>query len=148
MRYLFYENHQRIHFIIFFISCQNSTNFEINYTVSLRTEKSSYQKMDSIKVILLNDSYSSIVIGLRCGNLLEMEYQKKVNNTWSENFPLWYLKLGCVTISDTLEAQKEFHFSIDYEIIDTAGTYRFVINYYVPEEKKLQTIFSNTFEIK
>ena len=77
--------------ILFFLvlsSCQNPTNTEtpinqINFT----TDKTTYSKLDSINIILENKSDSEFLIGLRCNTYLEMFYQKKENNVWSDD--LW-----------------------------------------------------------
>ncbi len=74
--------------IIFFaIGCQEPVSSDNNQIV-FRTKSNSYVTTDSIEVFIDNNMDSNFEIGLRCGEYLEMYYQKKDNNSWS-NY-LWF----------------------------------------------------------
>ncbi len=128
--------------------CQNPTNTEtpinqINFT----TDRTNYSKSDSINIILDNKSDSEFLIGLRCNTYLEMFYQKKENNVWSDDLWLWYMSFRCPTAIDTVEPNNIFNFFIKSEMLDSSGTYRFVLRYHSMENVEAIK-YSNSFVIK
>jgi len=130
-------------------SCQNPIDTEnLSNQIIFKTNKTSYSTLDRIDIILNNESNSTILVGLRCGTYLEMLYQKKEGNTWSNKLAFWYLSLGCLTRADTIESNTIFNYSIEPKTFDTLGTYRLVLNYYYLTKNIDDSVFSNSFEIK
>ncbi len=130
-------------FLLLTVSCQNSTSSESSLNqISFLTDKIHYTKLDSINIVLENKSNSDFLIGLRCGEYLEMFYQKKEDNVWTENIWFWYMSLKCPTLIDTIQPTSVFNYSIKPGIFDSTGTYRLVI-----EGTKIIK-FSNSFEIR
>jgi hypothetical protein len=131
------------------IGCQDPSTTENSLNqIKLQTNKSSYSKLDSINIVLDNKSNSDILIGLRCGNYLEMFYQKKEINVWSDNLWFWYMSLRCATVIDTIRQSSVFNYSIKSEIFDSTGTYRLVLEYYKQIEDTKIIKYSNSFEIQ
>lgn len=123
-----------------FISCEEPTSTINKYNkIVFSTENNSFAKTDSIKISLANKSDSDFIIGLRCGEYLEMVYQRRKKGVWSGNINFWYMTLRCPTIVDSIQSQSIFHYSIEPESFDSSGTYRLLIG---------NTIVSNSFEIK
>lgn len=134
---------------IIVVGCQNSISTgNATDLISFRTDKTSYSISDTIDIILKNESYSKILIGLRCGGYLEMFYQKKEENIWSDNLSFWYMSLRCLTVVDTLESNNIFNYSLESAIFDSTGTYRLVLKYYRSSENIERIEYSNSFEIK
>ena len=138
-------------FILFFniVGCKNNilTENQINKII-FRTDKSSYLNSDTVKIILANESNNKISIGLRCGIYLEMYYQKKENEVWTDNIPFWYMSLRCLTIIDTLEKGNNINFDLNIDRFISIGEYRLVLNFYDINENKDIVEYSNSFEIK
>ena len=134
---------------IIVVGCQNSISTgNATDRISFRSDKTSYSISDTIDIILKNESYSKILIGLRCGGYLEMFYQKKEENIWSDNLSFWYMSLRCLTVVDTLESNNIFNYSLESAIFDSTGTYRLVLKYYRSSENIERIEYSNSFEIK
>jgi len=131
------------------ISCGNLTKTENSLNqINLETDKTFYSKTDSINIILENGSNYDILVGLRCKTYLEMYYQKKELDIWSDNLNFWYMSLGCLTVIDTIKPNSTFNYSMKSEIFDSTGIYRLVLNYYSPVENADGIKYSNEFEIK
>jgi len=136
--------------ILLGINCQNqladknTSSDPINFS----TDKSSYAKSDNISINLRNTSSSYITIGLRCGRYLEMSYQKKENNHWSDNLWFEYMSLGCPTMLDTVQAEGEFTDSLPVKRFDSSGTFRLLVKVYKPPADSSETIISNSFKIE
>jgi hypothetical protein len=131
------------------IGCQDPATTENSLNqIKLQTNKSSYSKLDSINIVLHNKSDSDILISLRCGNYLEMFYQIKEINVWSDNLWFWYMSLRCETVIDTIGQNSVFNYSIKSEIFDSTGTYRLVLEYYKQIEDTKIIKYSNSFEIQ
>ena len=135
--------------LLIIVNCQNPTSTENSLNkISFLTDKTSYTILDSINIVLENRSNSDIYIGLRCGNYLEMFYQKKEDNVWSDNLWFWWMSLRCPTVIDSIRPNTVFTYLIKSEIFDTTGTYRLVIDFYEQIEDTMISKFSNTFTIK
>ena len=95
-----------------------------------------------------NKSNFDIVLFLKCGAFLEMSYQKKENNVWSDNSWFWYTSARCLTLPDTLKVDGTFNYSIASEMFESTGEFRLLLDYYDPIEDKVVNVYSNAFEIK
>ncbi len=135
--------------ILIIISCGNLTKTKtLVNQVNFETDKTSYSRIDSININIENGTDYGLVIGLRCKKYLEVYYQKKELDSWSDNLNFWYMSLGCPTAMDTIEPNGTFKYSMKSEIFDSTGIYRLVLNYYNPFEKTEGTKYSNDFEIR
>ena len=138
--------------ILSFNSCQNSieTNNSLD-KVYLQTDKTSYSKSDDIIVSVKNKSDSEIQVVLRCNTYLEMFYQINRNNVWSDNFKFQYMNIRCLNSLDTIKQNEIYTYALQsekLEIVDSIGTYRFVLKYYPLTKSVADTTYSNPFEIK
>lgn len=115
--------------------------------IKLSTDKSSYSKTDSIQLFLENNSDSDIMIGLRCGEYLEMAYQMKENDNWSADKHFWYMQLGCMTVPDTIQANSTFNYSMPAVFFDTTGIFRLLVPCYVFDIDSNMLVISNSFEV-
>ena len=116
--------------------------------VIFQTDQISYTKSDSINIDLENKSYFDIEIGLRCGLYLEMFYQKKENNIWSDDLQLWDGTLRCPTIADTLQPNNSINLFIKSEKFNSTGTFRLGLNYYNLTRGAAIIKYSNPFDIR
>ncbi len=68
------------------VGCANQSTQPITPSEELRftTDRTSYAPSDTIRLSLSNNSRSDITVGLRCGWYLEMFYQKRENEGWSD----------------------------------------------------------------
>lgn len=106
--------------------------------ISFITDKESYYADDTIKITLANNTDSILIIGLRCGTTLEMFYQVKENNSWSENKFFDFMALKCLTLIDTVRSNENFFQPLPASAFKSPGTFRLVLN---------DDIISNTFII-
>jgi hypothetical protein len=129
--------------LIFFfaVGCQEVVSTNENNGIVFQTVNNSFYTSDSIKVFIQNNTFSDFEIGLRCGKYLEMYYQKKENNTWSNNFWFSWMSLECVTHIDTINKFNVFEFTIPPNEIDVSGTYRLILAID-------NSVVSNSFEVK
>ncbi len=136
-------------YFILIVSCQNSTSPENSFNrISFLTNENSYTKLDSINILIENNSAFNIVVALRCGKYLEMFYQKKENNVWSDNVPFRWMTLKCLSVLDTIKSNTVFKHTIKPETFETCGTYRLVLTLHKQSSDATITKFSNTFKIK
>jgi hypothetical protein len=131
-------------------SCQKqSTGIDDSLDqISFSTDTFSYTELDTINLFLENESDYNIIIGLRCGGYLEMFFQKKENRHWSDNLWFWYMSLRCPTSVDTVQSNSRFTHSIPAEIFNSKGTFRLLVDVYIPERNSSETIISNAFKIE
>jgi len=128
--------------IIFFsIGCEGPLSTIENNRIIFRTTSNSYFTTDSIKVFIKNNTLSDFKIALRCGGYLEMYYQKKENNTWSNNLWFSWMSLTCFTTINTIKKYNAFEFTIPSDEIDVSGTYRLIL-------ANDTLIVSNSFEVR
>ncbi len=133
---------------LFLSGCQNPTDTETHINqINFTTDKTFYSKLDSINIILENKSESEFLIGLRCNTYLEMFYQKKENNVWSDDLMLRYMSFRCPTAIDTVEPNNKLNYSIKSEMLDSTGMYRFALRYHSIENVEAVK-YSNSFVIK
>lgn len=138
-----------IFFSLIVIGCNEPNIIEYSLNdINFLTSKRSYTELDNINIVINNKSNSDIVLFLKCGVFLEMSYQKKENNVWSDNLWFWYTSARCLTLSDTLKVDGTFNYSIPSEIFESTGEFRLLLDYYDPIEDKVVNVVSNTFEIK
>jgi hypothetical protein len=129
-------------FLIFFIiGCEEPLSTNENNQIIFRTTGNSYFITDSVKVFIKNNTLSDFEIALRCGGYLEMYYQRKENNTWSNNLWFSWMSLLCFTAIDTIKKDNTFEFTIPPDEIDISGTYRLML-------ANDTLIVSNSFEVK
>ena len=138
--------------ILIFNSCQNPTETDNSLNkVYLATDKTSYSKSDNISVLVNNKSNSEIQVTLRCRTFLEMFYQMKLDSVWSDNLMFQYMNSRCLNSLDTIKQDDIFNYALQSEkseIVDSTGTYRFVLKYYPLPESVAETTYSNPFEVK
>ena len=133
--------------LIIFGCEKEPSNMDLSEQIKLSTDKSSYSKTDSIQLFLENNSDSDIMIGLRCGEYLELAYQMKENDHWSVDKHFWYMQLDCMTVPDTIKANSIYTYSMPVMFFDTTGTYRLLVPYYVMDLDSSMTVISNSFEV-
>jgi hypothetical protein len=105
-------------------------------TITLKTDKHVYSLDDSITVKLSNHSDSTFVIGLVCGQLLDVFYQFNEDGTWSDYINLYMY--GCPTFFDSLKSDEVLQQAIPATALHSSGTFRLLVN---------EKIISNSFVI-
>jgi hypothetical protein len=116
--------------------------------IRLSTDKNEYERSDSLKVLLANNSNVEITVGLRCSRFLEMFYHEKNDDQWSDNKWFWYMALACPTLLDTVGTTTTLEHSLPAETFRSQGTFRLVVQTYVPIDDTVLTVFSNSFRIQ
>lgn len=136
--------------VVFLLAgCDEINEFNKDYEqISLSTDRFSYTELDTINLSLENKSDFNTIIGLRCGSFLEMFYQRKKNNHWSDNLLLPWMFLRCPTFLETVHSNSTFAHSIPAEVFGSTGSFRLLVNYYVPNKDTSGVLISNSFEIK
>jgi hypothetical protein len=132
------------------IGCQSSPTGVTNPPgqISLLTDQTSYAGSEAVKLFLQNNSGHDITVGLRCGFYLEMFYQKKEDNGWSDDLWFPYMSLLCPTHLRTVGVNTTFEHSIPTEMFDSTGTLRLFIDVHVPETEATVRVMSNVFKIE
>ena len=123
------------------IGCEEPLSTKGNNQIVFHTTDNSYFTTDSVKVFIKNNTLSDFKIALRCGGYLEMYYQKKENNTWSNNLWFSWMSLTCFTTINTIKKYNAFEFTIPSDEIDVSGTYRLIL-------ANDTLIVSNSFEVR
>ena len=80
-----------------------------------------------------------------------MFYQIKQDSVWSDNFMFQYMNSRCLNSLDTIKHDDIFNYALQSEkseIVDSIGTYRFLLKYYPLTKSVAETTYSNPFEIK
>ena len=126
--------------ILFITACYNQpTDTDVSEgKISFITDKEFYNAIDTVNFTVVNNSDSLLIIGLRCGGMLEMFYQIKEDSSWSENKFFDYMTLRCLTVIDTIKSKEKFSQSIPASDFKSSGTFRLVLN---------EDIISNAFII-
>jgi len=127
--------------IFFVIGCQEPISTNENNGIVLQTTNNSFFTTDSIKVLIENKTYSNFEIALRCGSSLEMYYQKKENDSWSNYLWFSWMSLKCVSVIETIRGHNNFEFIIPSNEISASGIYRLVL-------ANDTSIVSKSFEVK
>ena len=122
------------------VSCESPTSTD-NDQIIFRTVENSFSSTDSIRVVIENQTNSNYNIALRCGIHLEMYYQKKENDIWSEDLWFSWMTLKCSSVLNTIKEDNVFQFIIPSEEIIISGTYRLIL-------ANDTLLISNSFEIK
>ena len=122
------------------VSCESPTSTDYDQII-FRTVENSFVITDSIKVVIENRTNSNYNIALRCGIHLEMYYQKKENDSWSEDLWFSWMTLKCSSVLNTIKEDNVFQFVIPSEEIGISGTYRLIL-------ANDTSVISNSFEIK
>ena len=116
--------------------------------INLSTDKSFYTLLDTINIILKNNSAEDLMVGLRCGNFLELSSQKQ-SDSGLLNYPeFWYMSLGCATFPDTVKSKLERVYSLPADIFNNNGNFRFVLNAYILQRDSSLILTSNFFNIE
>jgi len=123
------------------MGCQDPISTDEGNGIVLQTTNNSFFTTDSIKVLIENKTYSNFEITLRCGSFLEMYYQKKENDSWSNYLWFSWMSLKCVSDIETIKGHNNFQFMIPSNEINASGTYRLVL-------ANDTSIVSNSFEVK
>jgi len=117
--------------------------------ITLKTDKDSYTDPDSIKLSLSNNSGYEIELGFRCSlKNLEMYYQQKEKDEWSENKWFTYMNLKCMTILSEIKNKQVLKNSVSTTQFNTKGTFRMLVPCYLPARDTNIVVVSNPFEIK
>jgi len=116
--------------------------------ITFSTDRLSYAESDTIHLSLKNNSAVDITSGLRCGAYLEMFYQKREIEKWSDNLWFWYMSLRCPTHLNTIKAKTTFAHSIPAAILDSTGTFRLLVTFHSLQPDSSLTLVSNVFQIK
>ena len=127
--------------ILFAVSCKNSISTNENEQIIFHTKSNSYLTTDSIVVLIENNTNSDFEIALRCGLYLEMYYQKKENNAWSNYYWFSWMSLKCLSTTEKIKSYNIFQYLIPSDEITEKGTYRLVL-------ANDTAIVSNLFEVK
>jgi len=138
-------------FSIALTSCEDPNSWDTPSFdgITLKTDKNSYTVHDSIKLEMVNNSDYDIELGFRCSmKNLEMFYQQKIDDKWSENKWFTYMNLKCMTIQYELKSSRVLKHSFLAMQFDTTGTFRLLVPYYIPEKDSNIVVVSNSFEIK
>ena len=107
-------------------------------SINLMTTKTSYFSSDTITTRIENDSTNAYFFGLRCGEYLEMFYQKKLNGEWSENQWFWFMSLYCPTTIDSIISGETYEYDLPAEWFEDIGTFRLNVG----------ELYSNQFKIE
>ena len=126
--------------VSFTISCQNPISSDKNQ-ITFHTRNNSYLTTDGITVFIENGMNSDFEIFLRCGSYLEMYYQKKDNDSWSNYIWFSWMSLKCTSVPEIIKRHDIYEFTIPSEEINIIGTYRLIL-------ANDTSFISNTFEIK
>ncbi len=117
-------------------------------SVAFSTDKQVYSLRDTISLQLKNTTAYDLVVGFRCGKYLEMSYQKKEGDKWSDNLLFGYMSLRCLTKMDTIRGNTDFTYGMPAELVGSAGTFRLLIPVQSLQLNKADTLLSNEFDIK
>ena len=126
---------------------QSKDASDIQGQIILSTDRESYTKSDTIRLLLENGSAYEIGVGLRCSNYLEMSYRKKEIQNWSDNLWLPYMSLKCPTLLNTIKAGAIFTNSIPAEMFNSTGTFILQVSVSLFPDSTL-TVVSNSIQIK
>jgi hypothetical protein len=126
---------------------QSKDTSDIQGQIILSTDRESYTKSDTIRLLLENGSAHEIVVGLRCSNYLEMSYKKKEIQNWSDNLWLPYMSLKCPTLLNTIKAGAIFTNSLPAEMFNSTGTFILQAGVSLLPDSSFMVV-SNPFQIK
>jgi hypothetical protein len=125
---------------------QSKDASHIQGQIILSTDRESYTVSDTIRLLLENGSAHEISVGLRCSNYLEMSYNKKEIQNWSEDLFLRYMYLRCPTLLNTINAGRIFTNSLPAEMFNSTGTFILQVDISLLPDSSLRVV-SNPFQI-
>lgn len=129
-------------FIIFFtVGCKDSISTNDNSEIVFQTVNNFFTNADSIKVLIENKTNSEFEVFLKCSGDLEMYYQKKENDSWSNYVWFSWMSLKCISTPEKIKGYNVFQYIIPFNEINENGTYRLVL-------ANDTSVVSNSFEIK
>ncbi len=117
-------------------------------TKAFTTDKTEYSMTDSVRVILDNRLDTEVRVGLRCGQHLEMFYQEKTGDSWSDKRMFDYMMLKCLTKQAAIKPGDSYMYVLPAESFKSKGLYRLMIDLYIPASESTETITSTSFEIR
>jgi hypothetical protein len=116
--------------------------------ITITTDKSTYQKSDTISLLLENHSGYSVIVGKRCNIWLEMTYQEKIDGKWSSDKYFQYMFLKCLTSLDTIHTNCSDTFLLPSDFFEKANTVRLHVPCYIVDKDTSIIVISNLFEIE
>jgi hypothetical protein len=129
--------------------CQSqSTESTSPDQITFVTDRISYAPSDTISLSLRNNSADDITTGLKCGLYLEMFYQEKGIQNWSDNLWLPYMSLRCPTDVNTVRARTTFTHAVPAEMFHSTGTFRLIVAVHSQQSDSSLTLVSSVFQIK
>ncbi len=136
--------------VVILIGCDNEQNIsDPEDAISFMTEKEIYSRKDSIRLTLENNSGYDLTVGYRCSEKnLEMAYQKKENDKWSENRWFSYMNLKCMTIQSKVKNNTVLRHSFSAAEFGDTGTFRLLVFCYLEEKDTTLTVMSNSFKVE
>ncbi len=116
--------------------------------IILTTDRVTYNYSDTIFLSLENRSMLTVVVGKRCSQWLEMNYQQNIDGKWSDDKIFQYMYLRCPTFQDSITTQNKGTFYLACDFFDSKGEFRLEVPCYVPELDSSITVTSNTFNVE
>jgi hypothetical protein len=118
-------------------------------SIALKTEKDAYKTKDSIRIFLNNNSEHVLMLGYRCSRKnLEMFYQQKENNKWSENKWFSYMNMKCMTIPSKVKKYSVLKHTFPSAEFNGTGTFRLLLSVFIPDKDSSIVVVSNSFVIE
>ena len=118
-------------------------------SIALKTDKGSYRTKDSIKIFLNNNSKNVLTLGYRCSyKNLEMFYQQKENDKWSENKWFNYMNMKCMTIPSKVNKFSVLKHTFSSAEFNGTGTFRLLLPVFIPGKDSSFVVVSNSFVIE
>ena len=138
--------------ILFFSNCGTGTFESIfpNDRIIFQTDKTEYFRYENINLRIENKTHSSFEIGLSCSTMLIMNYQIFNNNEWSKNQRFRYTSRRCPTIPvifKDINKDSIYNYILDPVQINGLDTFRLVLHINFNNELKIDSVFSNQFQI-
>ncbi len=135
---------------LFIFSCAevNINDNDFGEDITITTDKSIYQKSDTISLLLENHSDFTVIVGKRCNRWLEMTFQEKIDGKWSSDKYFQYMFLKCLTSLDTVHTNYSDTFLLPSDFFEKANTVRFRVPCYIVDKDTSIIVISNLFEIE
>ena len=137
-------------FALTIFSCEKEPSGDVQLAdyIKLSTDKSTYQKTDTIFLSLENNSGFEINIGMRCNSWLEMSYQEIIDGKWSKDKYFQYMYLRCPTFIDTIKTDRTVSFKLPCDFFESENTFQLLVPCHVLGEDKNISAISNRFKIE
>ncbi|MCF6357022.1 MAG: hypothetical protein L3J54_04370 [Draconibacterium sp.] len=136
--------------ILSIFSCTEAIidDYDFAKGINITTDKTVYQKSDTISLLLENYSEFTVIVGKRCNRWLEMAYQEKVDEKWSSDKYFQYMFLKCPTFLDTIHTNNSDTFLLPSDFFDNTTTFRLHVPCYIADKDTSIVVVSNIFEIE